>query len=184
MYAIFDGHTGPYLANYLAQTLPYELFNHPLYKTHPRKAISQVFENMNQSILEKLRSLEMDVGSTALIVIVQNKSILIINLGDAQCALVETHKDSGARELKFLNSQHRTSNIAECERIEQMGGWILNKKGVPRVSGQLQITRAFGDQFYQPFISCEPEVTILKRKCLSKDACLILATDGLWDVIF
>ena len=44
------------------------------------------------------------------------------------------------------------------------------------------MTRGFGDRAYKPFISQEPDITIYKRK--NTDKYLLLATDGLWDVIF
>lgn len=33
----------------------------------------------------------------------------------------------------------------------------------------------------KPYVSCEPEVTITERS--EEDECLILASDGLWDVV-
>lgn len=38
-----------------------------------------------------------------------------------------------------------------------------------------------GDNYLKPFVSCEPEVTITERT--GGDECLILASDGLWDVV-
>ena len=40
-------------------------------------------------------------------------------------------------------SDHRASDIGERERIEGMGGVIVND----RVNGSLSVTRAFGDLF-------------------------------------
>lgn len=38
-----------------------------------------------------------------------------------------------------------------------------------------------GDNYLKPFVICEPEVTITDRS--SEDDFLILASDGLWDVV-
>lgn len=38
-----------------------------------------------------------------------------------------------------------------------------------------------GDNYLKPYVSCEPEVTITDRT--PEDDCLILASDGLWDVV-
>lgn len=38
-----------------------------------------------------------------------------------------------------------------------------------------------GDNYLKPYVSCEPEVTITERS--EEDECLILASDGLWDVV-
>lgn len=38
-----------------------------------------------------------------------------------------------------------------------------------------------GDNYLKPYVSCVPEVTITDRT--AEDDCLILASDGLWDVV-
>ena len=38
-----------------------------------------------------------------------------------------------------------------------------------------------GDQYLKPYVICKPEVTM--RTLTNRDEFLILATDGLWDVI-
>lgn len=43
------------------------------------------------------------------------------------------------------------------------------------------MSRAIGDNYLKPYVSCEPEVTVTDRT--AEDDCLILATDGLWDVV-
>lgn len=51
---------------------------------------------------------------------------------------------------------------------------------VPRVDGQLAMTRAFGDKKVKKHITAKPDVIIKK---IDKDInFLILASDGLWKV--
>lgn len=38
-----------------------------------------------------------------------------------------------------------------------------------------------GDNYLKPYVISEPEITITKRT--AEDECLILASDGLWDVV-
>lgn len=38
-----------------------------------------------------------------------------------------------------------------------------------------------GDNYLKPYVSCVPEITIMDRT--AEDDCLILASDGLWDVV-
>lgn len=38
-----------------------------------------------------------------------------------------------------------------------------------------------GDNYLKPYVSCVPEVTVTDRT--AEDECLILASDGLWDVV-
>lgn len=51
----------------------------------------------------------------------------------------------------------------------------------PRVLGVLAMSRAIGDNYLKPYVISEPEVTVTERK--AEDECLILASDGLWDVV-
>ena len=50
-----------------------------------------------------------------------------------------------------------------------------------RVLGVLAMSRAIGDSYLKPFVISEPEVTVTERT--DEDECLILASDGLWDVM-
>lgn len=43
------------------------------------------------------------------------------------------------------------------------------------------MSRAIGDNYLKPYVIPEPEVTITERT--PEDECLILASDGLWDVV-
>lgn len=68
----------------------------------------------------------------------------------------------------------------ELERINAAGGRVIYWDG-PRVLGVLAMSRAIGDSHLKPFVISEPEVTITERT--EEDECLILASDGLWDVV-
>jgi len=47
--------------------------------------------------------------------------------------------------------------------------------------GVLAVSRAIGDHCLRPFVIAQPEITILARK--PDDELLLLASDGLWDVL-
>lgn len=68
----------------------------------------------------------------------------------------------------------------ELNRIQAAGGRVIYWDGA-RVLGVLAMSRAIGDNYLKPYVSCEPEITIIDRT--AEDDCLILATDGLWDVV-
>jgi serine/threonine protein phosphatase PrpC len=51
-----------------------------------------------------------------------------------------------------------------------------------RLMGQLNVTRAFGDAIYRPYITSEPEFSTYSFT--TDDVLLVLATDGLWNVIY
>ncbi|KAF8668277.1 hypothetical protein HU200_052332 [Digitaria exilis] len=68
----------------------------------------------------------------------------------------------------------------ELARIEAAGGRVLYING-HRVRGILAMSRALGDRMLRPEVIAEPEITVTRRT--PEDECLILASDGMWDVI-
>lgn len=95
----------------------------------------------------------------------------------------------------------------ELERIQAAGGRVIYWEGA-RVLGVLAMSRAIGqslasppryafdhlladmisfgtwytgDSYLKPYVISEPEVSVMERE--EGDECLILASDGLWDVV-
>jgi protein phosphatase 2C len=69
----------------------------------------------------------------------------------------------------------------ELERIHAAGGRVIYWDGA-RVFGMLAMSRAIGDSYLKPFVISDPEVRVVERKD-GEDEFLILASDGLWDVV-
>uniref|UniRef100_A0A7N1A4V8 protein-serine/threonine phosphatase n=1 Tax=Kalanchoe fedtschenkoi TaxID=63787 RepID=A0A7N1A4V8_KALFE len=114
------------------------------------------------------------VGSTALVSIVTADKIVISNCGDSRAVLCR----SGVAVP--LTSDHKPDRPDELKRIEEAGGRVIYWDG-PRVLGVLAMSRAIGDNYLKPYVIPDPEVTVLERS--EEDECLILASDGLWDVV-
>ncbi|XP_031255741.1 probable protein phosphatase 2C 6 [Pistacia vera] len=68
----------------------------------------------------------------------------------------------------------------ELARIRDKGGRIV-QWGCLRVEGVLSMSRAIGDHGLKPWVISVPEVTFTPRT--EDDEFLILASDGLWDVL-
>ncbi|KAK9154362.1 hypothetical protein Sjap_001842 [Stephania japonica] len=114
------------------------------------------------------------VGSTAVISIVTPDKIIVANCGDSRAVLCRAGKPLP------LSNDHKPDRPDELERIQDAGGHVIFWDG-PRVQGVLATSRAIGDNYLKPYVSSEPEVTVTERT--DYDECLILASDGLWDVI-
>lgn len=114
------------------------------------------------------------VGTTAVVALVGTRVLYIANCGDSRAVLCR----SGVAYP--LTDDHKAAREDETARIEAAGGQILFWNGV-RVMGVLAVSRAIGDHCLRPFVVAEPEVTILKRH--QDDELLLLASDGLWDVL-
>ncbi|PKA46113.1 putative protein phosphatase 2C 9 [Apostasia shenzhenica] len=114
------------------------------------------------------------VGSTAVVAVVTANHIVIANCGDSRAVLCR----KGAAIP--LSMDHKPDRPDELQRIEAAGGRVIFWDG-PRVLGVLAMSRAIGDGYLKPYVTAEPDVTVTERE--EDDACLILASDGLWDVV-
>ncbi|XP_004246100.1 protein phosphatase 2C 51-like [Solanum lycopersicum] len=114
------------------------------------------------------------VGSTAVVVMVGKEEIVVANCGDCRAILC-------SRGVAIpLSNDHKPDRPDEKKRVEAAGGKILNWNG-SRVQGILATSRSIGDHCLKPFVIPEPEVTVYKRNEL--DEFIVIATDGLWDVV-
>ncbi|KAL1535584.1 protein-serine/threonine phosphatase [Salvia divinorum] len=114
------------------------------------------------------------VGSTAVVAVVSPEKIVVSNCGDSRAVLC---RNGVAIPLSV---DHKPDRPDELRRIEEAGGRVIYWDG-PRVLGVLAMSRAIGDSYLKPYVIPEPEVTVTDRT--AEDECLILASDGLWDVV-
>ena len=114
------------------------------------------------------------VGSTAVVAVVSSNHIVVSNCGDSRAVIGRV---GGAVPLSV---DHKPDRADELKRIQEAGGRVIYWDG-PRVLGVLAMSRAIGDNYLKPYVISEPEVTITERT--DDDECLILASDGLWDVV-
>lgn len=117
---------------------------------------------------------EQTVGSTAVVAVVGPRRIVVANCGDSRAVLCR-----GGAPVQ-LSSDHKPDRPDELERIEAAGGRVIFWEGA-RVLGVLAMSRSIGDAYLKPYVTAVPEVTVTGRS--DADECLILASDGLWDVV-
>jgi len=90
-----------------------------------------------------------------------------------------------------LTVDHVASSAAEQKEIIDRGGFISQSGGIDRVNGSLAVSRSLGDIKLAPFLSQTPHILALKKEealeqCGRKytlPCFIILASDGLWDVM-
>ena len=84
--------------------------------------------------------------------------------------------DKGYKFLS-ISELHKTTNEKEVERVKKMGGMIFQN----RLAGNLLVTRALGDFGMQEYgLISQPYICRLK---LLQNSVLVLASDGIWDVV-
>ncbi|MCO5599630.1 hypothetical protein L7F22_053752 [Adiantum nelumboides] len=115
-----------------------------------------------------------NVGTTAVVAVLGPSQIVLANCGDSRAVL-----SRGGTAIP-LSKDHKPERDEETSRIEAAGGRVIYWDGY-RVAGLLALSRALGDRYLKQYVISEPDVLCLRRT--DDDECLILASDGLWDVI-
>ncbi|KAJ2916764.1 hypothetical protein MD484_g3637, partial [Candolleomyces efflorescens] len=93
------------------------------------------------------------------------------NAGDARGVLCR-----GGKAVR-LTYDHKGSDKQEAKRITDAGGFVMSG----RVNGVLAVTRSLGDSSMKEFVVGAPYTT--ETELCEEDEFLILACDGLWDII-
>lgn len=171
-FALYDGFCGKEVAVYLQKKLQQCLLtNIKKNKFDIEKSFGDTFAQMENSIKEISNS--STCGSTATVVLIVNKIIYCANIGNTSCYSIYNKN-----QIKKISIDHDCKNQTEIERVKQNGGEIFNK----RVFGSLSLTRCFGDFDFKAYgVSAKP--TISKKKIGKEENFLIIASDGVWDVI-
>lgn len=170
-YAIFDGHGGVQVSNYLKQNLPkYFLDKRTVYPLQ-KNFVNEVFDQIQNDIMK--HGFAQRCGSTCLIVIhfIKNNEqyLNVINLGDCRCIL---NRDNFAMPL---TKDHKPAWPEEKLRIENLGGTISFDGYDWRIK-DLSVSRAFGDLDATPFVTHRPE--LFRYKLDKNDKFFILTCDG------
>ncbi|CAL0304786.1 unnamed protein product [Lupinus luteus] len=199
-FGVYDGHGGCQVANYCQEHLHSVLVKefeaveaekngNDNWQDHWKKAFFNCFHTVDDDVGrvhassgsnsedESESSIELlaeTVGSTAVVAVLTQTDIIVANCGDSRAVLYR------GKEALPLSSDHKPNRDDEWTRIEAAGGKVIQWNGY-RVLGVLAVSRSIGDHYLKPWIIPEPEVTFIHRE--KNDECLILASDGLWDVI-
>ncbi|KAF7078960.1 hypothetical protein CFC21_083297 [Triticum aestivum] len=155
-----------------------------------REACTNAFKAMDNEL--KLQA-NMDCnfsGTTAVCAIKQGKDLIIANLGDSR-AVLATMSGAGYLKAVQLTTDQKPGLPEEAERIKRCEGRVFalrEEPGVMRVwlPGEnlpgLAMARALGDSRLKHHgVISTPQVT--GHRIGDADLFIILATDGVWDVL-
>ena len=177
LYGVFDGHAGSAAADYCSARLGEVLMRDAAWPSAPAAALTSAFHVLDASFLElaRLTSPPLNDGTTAVVALALGARLVVANVGDSRAVLVQR---SGAAHA--LSDDHKPNRPDEVKRIQALGGAVFFH-GVWRVQGVLAVSRAIGDRALKPYVSATPELRWWD--CSPSDAALVLACDGLWDVL-
>ncbi|XP_022226324.2 protein phosphatase 1B [Drosophila obscura] len=178
-FAIYDGHAGSRISTYcsehlLSTIISNEQFARGQYVAGIRAAFLQIDEEMRRLSYDK------SGGTTVTCAFVSPDKIYLANCGDSRIVLSR----NGLAE--FSTSDHKPTLPLERARIVRAGGSVM----IQRVNGTLAVSRALGDFDFkcdstrsscEQLVSPEPDLTVIERK--QTDEFLVIACDGIWDVM-
>lgn len=200
---VFDGHGGADVSGHLRQHL-YTKFQHQLKRKQweeqdddtedAKKPDEKPWKPSLPSLVSALRqaftAVDIEVlmldemqyqGSTAVAVTMHeaedgSRTLVSANVGDSRAILCRNGK------AVDLTRDHKPSDERERARIHSLGEQIEwdNYSKVHRVKN-LSLSRAVGDRFAKPAVSGEAEIKIFPVR--EEDDFVVLASDGLWDVM-
>ncbi|RLU14969.1 hypothetical protein DMN91_012856 [Ooceraea biroi] len=183
-FAVFDGHAGALVSAHSAEHLLESIMQTKEFKAEDViKGIHSGFLRLDDEMrdLPEMSSGSDKSGSTAVCAFISPKNIYIANCGDSRAVLCR----SGTPV--FSTRDHKPVLPAEKERIQNAGGSVM----IQRVNGSLAVSRALGDYEYknlkdrgpcEQLVSPEPEIFVRDRDD-EHDEFLVLACDGIWDVM-
>lgn len=206
LFAVFDGHGGNQVAEFVRDNFVKELkVNRNYIDEKYEDALTETFIKMDTlmraddadvrlqkytkkedessgfsgySGLDSTDNIAIWCGCTACVCLIAGDTIYCANAGDSRCVLSQNKSEVP------LSFDHKPSNPEEEERIKRAGGYV----SFDRVNGNLNLSRAFGDFTYKQNKSLDideqmvlPIPEIMTAKIDEKTDFLIIACDGIWD---
>lgn len=175
LFAVIDGHGGAAARDFIQDNL-LRVFTSQLTLPHdPAEALINTSLSLDEHFFHESSS-TVTAGATMLTVYIRGARVWISNLGDCRAVVSRQGKATN------LSLDQKPEDGAERSRIEAAGGTV--EFGC--LNGELRVSRAIGDRDKRTGqklvgLSCTPEVT--EYGLGPGDEFIIIASDGLWDVI-
>nr|GLL36832.1 probable protein phosphatase 2C 65 [Ipomoea trifida]GMD40030.1 probable protein phosphatase 2C 65 [Ipomoea batatas]GMD43300.1 probable protein phosphatase 2C 65 [Ipomoea batatas]GMD62774.1 probable protein phosphatase 2C 65 [Ipomoea batatas]GME08817.1 probable protein phosphatase 2C 65 [Ipomoea batatas] len=206
---VFDGHgpNGHKVAQFIRDGLPSKLsvaskatgdkshdvekdiHHHPMFPKWKSNFL-QSFKEMDERLEGEEKIDSFSSGTTSVTLIKQGEHLIIGNLGDSR-AIMCTRDDTDQLVPEQLTVDLKPNLPSESERIKSCKGRVMATAEEPNVyrvwmpdqdCPGLAMARAFGDFCLKDYgIISVPE--IYYRKISERDEFVVLASDGIWDVL-
>lgn len=153
-------------------------------------SLVKAYKLMDRELLLNDRVDCVSSGTTAVTLVKQGYDLILGNVGDSRAILGSTAEDGSLVAIQ-LTVDLKPDVPREAERIRRLKGRVFalrNEPSVMRVwlpnlnAPGLAMTRALGDYCLKNHgVIAEPVVS--HRRLTNKDKFIVLATDGVWDVL-
>ncbi|PRP83467.1 hypothetical protein PROFUN_09240, partial [Planoprotostelium fungivorum] len=179
LWGVFDGHAGSSASKFGVKKYPKALRKQLEEGKEGLEALDGAFQEVNRGFREamdanELPPMERHCGSTGLALIVdrEKRKLYCANVGDTRAVL-----SRGGKAIR-LSYDHKPGD--EEDRINELGGHVVGEV-TRRVNGVIAVSRAIGDFYMAPFVTCECHLA--EFDITEEDDHLILGCDGVWDEI-
>ena len=189
LFAVFDGHRGAEAAQFAADALPRALAAAASAPgCQAQESLAQAFVAVDAAFkaVDDTRAAASVAGgaarrypgATAIAALVWGRHLYVANAGDCRAMLVR------GTQAVALTRDHTAEDAGERARVEAAGGSLQrDASGKWRVGAAgLAVTRGLGD-FDARDCGLTPEPEITRVTLEPEDEYIVLACDGLWDVL-
>jgi serine/threonine protein phosphatase PrpC len=171
-FGVYDGHGGRGAVNFVQEHLHVNFREQMDLGLEPEQAWHAAYLKTDADMASADVGYSGSTAATAFIRTDGEKRFLhTANCGDARIVLCREGK------AMRLTTDHKGTDQAEVKRIQDAGGLVV----LNRVSGILAVTRSLGDLKMKEYVIGDPYCE--SHELLPTDALLIVACDGLWDVV-
>ncbi len=145
------------------------------------ESVTQGFKLFDERLSIDAKLMQDASGSTALVCFVEDRHILCANAGDSRCIIVLENGD-----VVPMSVDHKPTRHDERVRILSARHRVM----MERVDGNLAVSRGLGDYSFKDqahldwsaqAVTAKPEIQVYSRT--DRDLFLVMACDGIWDVI-
>lgn len=171
---VFDGHGGGFVSDYLQKNFV------NVFKEVMRTGALSIIEALYHTVKGLVDTIPVQnaftCGSTYLVCVKYGDVLYCVNAGD--CRAIVNVGNSAFQ----ITKDHKPHMQSEFERIQRLGGSVsFHPNDVPRVNGNLAVSRSMGDLYLFPLVTWEPEGFMLTLN--PQYNVLAIASDGVWDVM-
>lgn len=172
LFVLCDGHGGDFVADFCVRHIASILKKHLDSGLDMKSSLTKTNSDLDDLVSEQESYM---TGTTCIVILKSSDHVWVSNCGDSRAIM-----NSGLRVIDLSKDHKPIGN--EQVRIEALGGHIQSMNGdVPRVNGELALTRAIGDKRLRPYVIPTPDVSQFKFS--NDNKFIIMATDGLWDIM-